>query len=108
MDKHAQHSKWLNKQVLLRSLLNNWFFSAMAFSVDTHIRYVAVDGMGGDFSPHAVIEGVLDAARSGVPILLCGPEKKLTRYLSEHCAEWETLGIVVLQAGQEIGTQAHD
>jgi len=66
-------------------------------------RYVAVDGMGGDFAPHAVIEGVLDAARGGVPIMLFGPESKLVRYLSEQCPGWESLGIKVVQAGEVVG-----
>ncbi|MDQ5891073.1 MAG: phosphate acyltransferase [Candidatus Dependentiae bacterium] len=66
-------------------------------------RYVAVDGMGGDFSPHAVIEGVLDAARAGVPVLLYGPEKKLVRYLGEQCADWESLGIKVVHASDVVG-----
>jgi len=65
--------------------------------------YVAVDGMGGDFAPHAVIEGVLTAARWGIPIMLFGPEKKLVRYLSEQCEEWESLGIRVVQAPEVIG-----
>ena len=64
---------------------------------------VAVDGTGGDFAPHAVIQGVLEAAREGVPILLCGPEKKMVRYLTEQCDEWESLGIRVLHAPEAIG-----
>lgn len=64
---------------------------------------VAVDGTGGDFAPHAVIQGVLDAARDGVPILLCGPEKKMVRYLTEQCDDWEKLGISVLHAPESIG-----
>ncbi len=66
-------------------------------------HYVAVDGMGGDFAPHAVIEGVLEAAKAGVPIMLFGPENKLVRYLSEQYPEWESLGIKVVQAGEIIG-----
>lgn len=64
---------------------------------------VAVDGTGGDFAPHAVIQGVLEAARAGVPILLCGPEKKMVRYLTEQCEEWESLGIQVRHAPESIG-----
>ena len=71
--------------------------------MSTKTRYVAVDGMGGDFAPHAVLEGVLEAARSGVPILLFGPEKKLVRYLSEQCPEWETLGIKVVPTTEIVG-----
>jgi len=75
----------------------------MTHFVEDKVKYVAVDGMGGDFAPHAVIEGVLEAARSGVPILLFGPEKKLSRYLTEHCEEWQSLGIKLVQAADEIG-----
>ncbi len=75
----------------------------MTHLIDDRIRYVAVDGMGGDFAPHAVIEGVLEAARSGVPILLFGPEKKLSRYLTEQYEGWQQLGIKVVQASDEIG-----
>ena len=64
---------------------------------------IAVDGLGGDFAPHAVVEAVLLAAREGIPILLCGPEKKLVRYLSEQCEEWETLGITIRHAPDLIG-----
>lgn len=71
--------------------------------MSTKTRYVAVDGMGGDFAPHAVIEGVLDAARAGVPLLVFGPEKKLVRYLSEQCPEWESLGIRVVSATEVVG-----
>ena len=66
-------------------------------------RYVAVDGMGGDFAPHAVIEGVLEAARSGVPIKLFGPEKKMVRYLQEQCPEWKSLGIILVDAQEVVG-----
>lgn len=68
-----------------------------------HIRYVAVDAMGGDFAPHAVIEGVLIAARRGVPVVLFGPEKKIVRYLTEQCENWEVLGIKIVQSPDAIG-----
>jgi len=59
---------------------------------------IAVDGMGGDFAPNAVLRGVIKAAEQGVPIVLTGPEKKLIRYLSDFCEEWESLGITICDA----------
>jgi len=64
---------------------------------------IAVDGMGGDFAPHAIIQGVLQVAQEGIPILLCGPEKKLVRYLTEQCEDWEACGIQVCHAPDVIG-----
>lgn len=71
--------------------------------MSTQPSYVAVDGMGGDFAPHAVVEAVVSAAREGVPILLFGPEKKMVRYLTEHCEEWEQLGIKLVHAPDMVG-----
>jgi len=71
--------------------------------MSTANRYVAVDGMGGDFAPHAVIEGAIDAARSGVPILLFGPERKLARYLSEQASDWQELPIKLVDAADVVG-----
>jgi len=63
--------------------------------VDTNTRSVAVDGMGGDFAPLAVVDGVLLAAKSGVPVLVFGPEAELIALLSEREPAWRDLGIVV-------------
>jgi glycerol-3-phosphate acyltransferase PlsX len=35
---------------------------------------IAVDAMGGDRAPDEIIAGALEAARSGLPVLLVGPE----------------------------------
>jgi phosphate acyltransferase len=46
---------------------------------------IAVDAMGGDHAPRAIIEGALVAARRhGVSLLLVGPEPVLTAELSRH------------------------
>ncbi|MEO6571944.1 MAG: phosphate acyltransferase PlsX [Ilumatobacteraceae bacterium] len=34
---------------------------------------VAVDAMGGDHAPHAIVAGALSAAASGIPVVLVGP-----------------------------------
>ncbi len=44
---------------------------------------LAVDGMGGDFAPDAVIQGCVDAVKEyGVDILISGPEDLLTQKLT--------------------------
>lgn len=46
---------------------------------------IALDGMGGDRAPRAVVEGALEAARSlGVEILLLGQEDLLKKELARH------------------------
>lgn len=60
---------------------------------------VAVDAMGGDHAPDAVVEGVIRAARLGVPVLLVGDETILGRMLPRdlkipilHAAEAVAMG----------------
>lgn len=38
---------------------------------------IAVDVMGGDHAPRSIIEGALEAAKEGVPVLLCGRRENL-------------------------------
>src|SRR5512141_464446 len=38
------------------------------------IAPVAVDAMGGDNAPAAIVQGALNAARNGTPVILVGPE----------------------------------
>ena len=47
---------------------------------------IAVDGMGGDYAPGIVVEGVADALKRlpGVEIILVGHEKKMAPYLKKH------------------------
>ena len=42
--------------------------------VDPRALPVAVDAMGGDHAPDAIVQGTLDAARQGLPVVLVGPE----------------------------------
>ncbi len=51
---------------------------------------IAVDAMGGDQAPRAVIEGAVAAARSGIPILLFGHQTALISHLP---SDWQTLPI---------------
>lgn len=54
---------------------------------------IAVDIMGGDNAPHAIMDGAVCAARRGVPVLLCGPEKIIQGLLP---TDWQQLPISFL------------
>jgi glycerol-3-phosphate acyltransferase PlsX len=47
-------------------------------------RPVAVDAMGGDFAPSAIVQGAVAAARQGLPVVLVGPEATVREELSRH------------------------
>ncbi len=51
---------------------------------------IAVDVMGGDRAPHAIIEGAVCAARTGIPVLLCGRKDDLFSCLP---GDWDKLPI---------------
>jgi len=54
---------------------------------------IAVDAMGGDHAPDAVLAGALKAAQSGIPILLCGDIDRIMRGLAILCPSWQSLPI---------------
>jgi phosphate acyltransferase len=45
------------------------------------IAPVAVDAMGGDNAPDAIVQGAVNAARKGTPVVLVGPEADVARCL---------------------------
>lgn len=47
---------------------------------------VAVDAMGGDNAPGAIVQGAINAARKGRPVLLVGPEALVRDELARHRA----------------------
>ncbi|MCM8710592.1 phosphate acyltransferase PlsX [Clostridium sp. SYSU_GA19001] len=56
---------------------------------------LAVDGMGGDFAPDAVIQGCIDAIKEyGVDIIITGPEELLKQKLSKYEYPNEKIQIV--------------
>ncbi len=61
---------------------------------------IAVDAMGGDRAPQAIVEGAVAAAKQGVPILLCGSQDSLLSYLPKN---WQSLPITLEFCEQEIG-----
>ncbi len=45
---------------------------------------VAVDAMGGDHAPGAIVQGAINAARKGRPVVLVGPEARVREELARH------------------------
>jgi phosphate acyltransferase len=57
---------------------------------------VAVDAMGGDNAPGAIVQGVIHAARKGHSVVLVGPEARVREELQRH------------RAGQGLPIAVHD
>jgi phosphate acyltransferase len=67
---------------------------------------VAVDAMGGDNAPGEIVQGALDAARGGLPVVLVGPEAVVREELSRRGAE-ASLPIFVKHASEAIAMTDH-
>jgi glycerol-3-phosphate acyltransferase PlsX len=64
--------------------------------------YIAVDAMGGDFAPRAVVEGAVQAVREyGIEVLLVGNREVITRELT-HAREKESSLLTIQHASQTI------
>lgn len=63
---------------------------------------IALDAMGGDFAPHATLEGALSAAKSGVEVILFGPEEKMRLFLASKDSAWESYPIKLKNSPQTI------
>ena len=64
---------------------------------------IAVDAMGGDHAPSAIVDGAVAAARHlDAEIVLVGPTADLERALASH-SDWSRLGIAIVEAPDVIG-----
>ena len=63
---------------------------------------IAVDAMGGDFAPHSVVQGALQAARKNIKVGLYGDQVQLFSLLYELDLNWEQLPIEVIHCSQVI------
>ncbi|MBA3949053.1 MAG: phosphate--acyl-ACP acyltransferase, partial [Acidobacteria bacterium] len=64
---------------------------------------IAVDAMGGDFAPHAVVDGaVLAARRLDVGVTLVGDAAQLERELARHL-DRAALDLTVVDAPECVG-----
>jgi phosphate acyltransferase len=62
---------------------------------------VVVDGMGGDFSPHAVVEGcVLAQKEYNIDIVISGPQEIIAKELQKH--DYDKKKITILNAEEVI------
>lgn len=67
---------------------------------------IAVDAMGGDHAPEAIVEGAIMAAREfEVPIILTGISHRLYQELEKY-DDWKQLGIEVVHADEVV--EMHD
>ena len=64
---------------------------------------IAVDAMGGDHAPSAIVDGAVAAARHlDVEIVLVGPVETLESALAAH-DDWRQLGVMTLDAPDVVG-----
>ena len=62
---------------------------------------IAVDAMGGDFAPSAIVDGSVQAAREGIPVVLVGDRVKVEEELSRHSVKG--LPVTLRHASEVVG-----
>ncbi len=67
---------------------------------------VAVDAMGGDLAPGAIVQGAVNAARNGRPVLLVGPEARVREELAKAGAD-ASLPIETVNATEVVEMHDH-
>jgi glycerol-3-phosphate acyltransferase PlsX len=70
------------------------------------IAPVAVDAMGGDHAPAAIVQGAVNAARNGVPVILVGPEDVVRAELARRRVK-SSLPIDVHHASEVVEMHDH-
>lgn len=63
---------------------------------------IAVDVMGGDFAPHVVLQGAVQAAKEGNKVCLFGPEAVIKAWLEIEEETWRQLPITLVDATETI------
>lgn len=67
---------------------------------------IAVDGMGGDNSPVAVVEGALQAVKEyGIEVIITGPEELIKKELSKY--DYDKQKVKILDAKEVISPNEH-
>jgi glycerol-3-phosphate acyltransferase PlsX len=70
------------------------------------IAPVAVDAMGGDHAPGAIVAGAINAARKGLSVILVGPEGRVREELARHRAGRD-LPVAVRNAAEVVEMHDH-
>jgi phosphate acyltransferase len=73
--------------------------------MEARVLPVAVDAMGGDFAPSAIVQGAVAAARQGLPVALVGPDEVVRGELARHAATG--LPITVEHASEVVAMDDH-
>lgn len=63
---------------------------------------IAIDAMGGDFAPYAVVDGALRVARKGIAISLFGDKTLLIDALDQLESSWKKLPISLVHCSETI------
>lgn len=63
---------------------------------------IAIDALGGDFAPQAILEGALRASRTRIPIALFGQAERIVPILDQLDSNWRTLPISLFSTSEEI------
>lgn len=63
---------------------------------------IAIDAMGGDFAPHSVVHGALNAAIKGISVQLYGDEQAIRTILDSLSSSWVSLPISIYHCPQTI------
>lgn len=68
---------------------------------------IAIDGMGGDNAPKAVVEGIIDALReyNDIEVYITGPEEKINEELNKY--SYDKNRVKVVNATEIISTNEH-
>ncbi|MFZ3072123.1 MAG: phosphate--acyl-ACP acyltransferase, partial [Thermodesulfobacteriota bacterium] len=64
---------------------------------------IAVDAMGGDYAPAVVIDGSVQAAKEGVPVVLVGIKDEVEYHLSKF--KTRGLPITIRHASEVVGME---
>lgn len=68
---------------------------------------IALDAMGGDFAPQAIVQGAINAARlKQIPITLFGDKVAIITAAKEYYPGWQDLGISVVHCTESIAMGA--
>ena len=73
---------------------------------EVRVLPVAVDAMGGDHAPSAIVHGAVNAARKGLPVVLVGPEAAVREELARHRAG-SSLPVTVKHASEVVAMDDH-
>jgi glycerol-3-phosphate acyltransferase PlsX len=69
---------------------------------------IALDAMGGDHAPTAMVDGAVRAARQGIPVTLVGREDEVKQELERFGGSgWTSLPITIVHASDVIGMDDH-